>query len=342
MKHNCSSLSRDTIYSRTFLDALREQLREWSLTLFDPQSGGFRCNDDIGPNVLSTTDIVWIRYAAGDPDAGAPDRDRIVRYLQGKQDPRTGKILHDPGPAGQGHSDGHAFWQAVRALRILGAQLAHFPTNLEPMLSPSGLDAWFARFNWDGPTDGRRGNHHEILGFIPVIVSIADDELTEVLFRNLAQQQNPQTGTWPRAKTNISRTFAYTALHMATGRMPNFPQRIVDEMLRLQNENGLWDAELPGFGTMDSAYLLVRLAQRIGYRQDEAVAALRRLSVAMRRIFAAKQATLLDNTHRTLAVTHTFGLLQEAFPDEYRSERPYRFDWDKLDLYVCEVIRHRH
>jgi len=39
-----------------------------------------------------------------------------------------------------------------------------------------------------------------------------------------------------------------------------------------------------------------------------------------------------------LAVTHTFGLLQEAFPNEYKSERPYRFDWDKLDLYACKVI----
>ena len=57
-----------------------------------------------------------------------------------------------------------------------------------------------------------------------------------------------------------------------------------------------------------------------------------------RRIFAAEQAALLGDTHRMLAVTHTFGLLQEAFPNEYKSERPYRFDWDKLDLYACKVI----
>lgn len=338
MQDDFSLLSQDAVYSPTFLDALRDQLHGWSLTLFDPESGGFCCNQAIGPNVLSTTDVVWIRYATSDPNPGAPDRAKIVHYLQGKQDPMTGKIPHDPGPGGQGHVDGHAFWQAVRALRILGAELSYFPAHLKPVRTPQGLDEWFASFNWDGTAGGRPGYHHEILGIVPLIASVADDQLTEVLFRNLAEQQDPQTGTWPRAKTNISRTFAYTALHMAAGRLPNFPEQIVDEILRLQNDSGLWDAGLSGFGSMDSAYLLVRLARRIAYREDEAVAALRRLSSAMRRIYVAQQAALLDNTHRMVAVAHTFGLLQEAFPDAYHSERPYQFDWDKLDLYVCQVI----
>jgi hypothetical protein len=363
MKDNFALLSRDTVYSPTLLDALRDQLHEWSLTLFDPESGGYRCNDEIGPNILSTTDVVWIRYAVNDPNLGAPDRDSIVRFIQGKQDPITGKIPHDPGPAGQRHSDGHAFWQAVRALRILGAEPLYFPAHLKPMLTKSGMDAWFAGFNWDGAaderrtgipwattgrssgtnldggTDERRGNHHEVLGLIPGVVSVGDEELTDNLFRNIAKQQSPETGTWPRAKTNISRTFAYTALHMSAGRLPNMPEGILDEVLRLQSEEGLWDKPLPGFHTMDSTYVLVRLPPRIGgYRQEEALAALHKLSEAMRRMYATGQATLLDNTHQMLAVAHTFGLLQEAFPEEYRSERPYRFDWDKLDLYVCQVI----
>lgn len=331
-------LLRDTIHSATFLDALRDQLHDWSLALYDPASGGYRRNAEIGPNILSTTDVIWLRYAANDDDLGAPDRERVGRYIQGKQDPGSGKITHDPKPAGQGHSDGHAFWQAVRALRILGAQLAHYPAHLAPMLTPAGLDAWFAGFDWSGEPGERRGNHHEVLGLIPGIVSVADDALTDALFRNIAMQQNPLSGTWPRARTNISRTFAYTALHRSAGRLPRMPERILDEILRLQNAQGTWDTGLPGFGTMDSAYLLVRIPGIIGYREDDAIAALRRLSAAMRDVFAAEQPAILDNTHRTLAVTHTFGLLQEAFPDAYRSQRPYRFDWDKLDLYACEVI----
>ena len=334
-------LTPEQVDSRCFLDHLRDQLRAWSVALYDPESGGFRRNAEIGPSVLSTTDIVWIRYAAHDPEPGAPDPDRVAQYLQARQDPETGRISHDPGPGGQGLSDGHAFWQTVQALRILGAQLPHFPRHLEPMMTPAGMDGWFAQFDWDGHNDERRGSHHEILGLVPVIASLADHDLTEVLYRNMAAQQNPETGTWPRAGTNISRTFACTALHMAAGRLPSMPEAIVDEMLRLQKGSGTWDAGLPSFGTMDAAYVLVRLPPRVGYRETEAAAALRRLSAAMRRVYAAEQPAILDDPHGTLAVTHTFGLLQEAFPEEYPSARPYRFDWDRLDLYVCDVITRR-
>lgn len=334
-------LSRDAVHSRAFLDLLREQLHAWSLALYDPASGGFRRNEQVGPNLLSTTDIVWLRYAINDPQLGAPDREAIVRFLQGKQDPRTGKFPYESSEMALGHCDAHAFWQAVRALRILGAEPLHFPAHLEPVLTPAGLDAWFARFDWDGYTNEhpRHASHHEVLGIIPAIASLNDPALTEALFRNIAKQQNPQSGTWPRAATSISRTFAYTALHMAAGRLPNMPEKILDATLSLQRESGIWEAELPGFTSMDSAYLLVRLPPRIGgYRQAEATAALRRLGEAMRRIYAQEQATILNDTHRTLGVTHTFGLLQEAFPEEFPSERPYRFDWDKLELYACEII----
>ena len=364
--HSYPTLARQEVYSPAFLDAFRDQLHAWSLALYDPASGGFRRNHEIGPNVLSTTDAIWIRYANNDPDLGAPDRDAIVRYIQGKQNPQTGKVPHDPGPAGQGHSDGHAFWQAVRALCVLNAQLVHFPAHLEPVLTPAGLEAWLAEFDWDAGASGhwtgtpwatqaqpseasqggdgglRRGNHHEILGIVPAIASLGDPELTDTLFRGIARQQHPVVGTWPRAGTNISRTFAYTALHLSAGRLPNMPEKILDEALQLQRDNGLWDHPLPGFHTMDATYLLVRLPSRLGgYRQAEATAALRRVGEAMRRIYAAEQATLLDNTHQTLSVVHTFGLLQEAFPDEYPSSRPYRFDWDKLELFACEVIARR-
>lgn len=55
--------------------------------------------------------------------------------------------------------------------------------------------------------------------------------------------------------------------------------------------------------------------------------------------FLKNQRYFENNPHRMLAVTHTFGLLQENFPDEYHSEQTIRFDWDKLDLYYCEIIQ---
>ncbi len=287
---------------------------------------------------MSTTDVVWMRYASGNPDVGAPDRSGIVHFLQAKQDCATGKVCHDPVPSGKGYCDGHAFWHTVRALNILEADLAWFPSHLAPMLTPLGLGAWFDSFAWDGTADKPRGNHHEVLGLIPAVASVRDERVLEMLFRKINEQQNRTTGTWPSDCTNISRTFAYASLHLAAGRLPVRPEGIVDEILRLQTTEGLWDHSLPGFHTMDATYLLVRLPSRIGYREKDAQTSLRKASDAMRRVFAERQADLMQDTHRMVAVVHTFGLLQEAMREEYPSERPYRFGWDDLDMYVCRVM----
>jgi hypothetical protein len=39
-----------------------------------------------------------------------------------------------------------------------------------------------------------------------------------------------------------------------------------------------------------------------------------------------------------MPVVYMFSLLQEAFPDRFPSERPYRYDWDKPSMYRCKVI----
>jgi hypothetical protein len=285
---------------------------------------------------MGVTDIVWLRYASNQADCGAPDRAAVVAHIQGRQEAGSGLVCHAPR---DGHSNGHAFWQTVRALRILGADILHFPKHLRPMCTPAGLQAWFDGFDWDGQQGERPGNHHELLGLIPIVVSLGDREMTDTVFRNLAAQQNTVTGTWPRSQTNISRSFAYTALHLSAGRIPGMPERIVDEFLRLQMDSGLWDKNLPHFATMDSVYVLARLPKRLGYREADATTALRRTAKALREVYVWEQEKILAHTHRTLAVTHTFGLLQEAFPEEFPSERPYRFDWDRLDLYDSGTIR---
>jgi hypothetical protein len=329
---NSPAISREVASSRRFLDCLREGLDLWSASLFDVASGGFRQSHESDVDLLSSTDVVWMRYAANSADAGAPDRSRIVAYLRGAQDPVTGRISYQAG--GQGHNDGHAFWMTVRALAILGGQIAHFPAHLQPMMTAEGLAAWFDSIDWVTPG---RSHHHDVLGLVPVVVS--EGNLAEVFLQKIGEQQDPATGAWPRNDMSISRTFAYTAIHRAAGKLPRMADAIVDNILRLQKPSGIWEEDLPGYNTMDSAYVLVRLPRLIGHREAEATVALQRLSAAMRLLIVDAQRDIFANPHRLLAVTHTFGLLQEAFPDEYPSERPYRFDWDKLEMFQCDVIR---
>lgn len=323
------------IHSDGFLDALREGLHNWSVALFDPATGGFRQNDTIGVNPMSSTDMIWIRFATHDLHVGEPDPDAIRAYLQGIQEPDTGRIRHDQGPGGQGHCDAHAFWQTVRVLNIIGAQLLHPPRFLAPVLTPDGLARWFDSFDWRA---GGNGNHHEVLGLVPVLASLNDPAWTEVFFQKIVEQQNPENGAWPVGRTNISRTFAYTTLHLATGRIPPMPEKILDTLLELQNDEGVWESIPTRFHTMDAIYVLTRLAPRIGYREDDAVAALAKANAMMRDMFIQHQDYYCGNPHSMLAMTHTFGLLQETFPNDYPSEHPYRFGWDLPELYHSAVI----
>ena len=329
-------IPREVIFGHDFLDQLREAQRAWSIALFDPHSGGFRQNDEIGVNTMSSTDMVWIRHATHDPEPGAPDKDKVIGYLEGAQDPETGKVCHARGPAGQHHCDAHALWQTVRALNILGGRLRHFPHHLRGLVTPGGLEAWFDSIDWDSRL---HSNHHEVLGILPLLVSLDSKEWTEVFYQKLGEQQDAASGAWPRGRTNISRTFAYTSIHLAGDRLPRYPEKIIDTILALQRATGFWDGPRPAFHTMDAAFLLVRLPTLVSHREAEARESLRRLAKAVREDFAQHQAYYAGNPHKMSAITHTFGLLQEAFPEEFASDPRYRFDWGDPWVYVCDVIR---
>jgi hypothetical protein len=316
------------------LDRLRDKIHTWTESLWDDARGGFRQNAEIGVNLMSTTDVAWLRYAVNDPDLAGGHRDAWVRWLQQAQDPKTGIVRYNPADGGLVHSDGHALWHTVRALNILGGQLLHFPHYLRGVMTAKGLAAWFDSIDWDSG----RSNHHEVLGLVPLLANLNDPEWADTLYGKIAEQQNPQTGGFPRSKLNISRTFAYTALHRATDRMPPHAEKIVDLMLAAQQPDGFWQGQ-PAFYTMDAAFILLRLPPLLSRRQDESRRALQRLADALAPFYRENQERLHQHTHRVLAIVHTFGLLQEAFPDRFPSERPFRFDWDKPSMYRCDVIR---
>lgn len=316
------------------LDAFREDVFRWSESLWDEAAGGYRQNDKVGANLMSSTDFAWIRYAVNEPNLFAGHREKWVGYLQQFQDARTGNVAYNAPPGGHTHNDGHALWHTTRALRILGSELPRFPDVLRPVMTVPGLRAWFDARDWEGTA-----HHHEVLGLVPLLANQNNADWTAALYEKIREQQNPATGGWPKKQTNISRTFAYSALHQATGRLPPQPEKVVDLMLAMQGDSALW-GEQATFNTMDAAWVLVRLPAKIAHRQAEARDALARLGRAMRQYVATQfVAVCAEGTHRMLSIAHTLGLLQEAFPEEFPSERPYRFGWDDPRMYYCAAIR---
>lgn len=322
------------------LDAIRDEIRDWSESLYHEQDGlgGYRSGPGRCVNLLSTTDVAWLRYATHDlDDLDDARRAAWVRWIRGRQDANDGHFEYTAA-VGEGnmHSHGHAFWHANRALGILGSEIAVFPSYLRPAMTVDGLAAWFAAWRAQA-----RRTHHDILGLVPILANTANRAWVELFYEELAGQQDSDTGTWPKGpETNISRTFACTCIFRATGRMPPQPEKIINAMLSLQCADGFWrERNHSSFSTMDAIYILVRLPQVIGYRTNEATQALAKIEKSLTAMYAAEKKTLMGNTHSMLAVVHALGLLREAFPGHFSAARPWRFDWDKPELFACELLK---
>lgn len=322
---------------RVDLDEIREQALAWLISLWEEKDGcgAFRLSRRRPANLLSATDAAWLAYCLDGLPALASFRPGWIKWLQAKQNPDTGEVVHDPDPnGGYVHVRGHAFWHTIRALNILGAQLNTFPRYLRPVLTSAGLHAWFAA--------NPRGNCHETLGLVPILASQNDAQWIEGFYAELGRQQDPVSGLWAGESDQMSHNFAFTALHCAVGRLPAHLDKII-KLARDFSQNAPFgtDGSCPGFKTMDATYMLVRLPRLAKQGQAEAQSALSKMACRFIDFFKNDWPAWdqRDNdTHRLLANLHTLGLLAEAFPEWFHCTRQWRFDWDRTEMYRCELI----
>jgi predicted Rdx family selenoprotein len=142
-------LTEEQVMGPRFLDCLREAVEHWSLSLYDPTTGGFG-------SLAVTSDVIWSRYAVNAKDPGAPDRERIIAFINDQ--------------IGSGHNHGHRFWMAIRSLRILDGQPAKAPKAYAALQTAASFGA-HARAIIEGRSGG---GHHSILGLLPLVVSSGD------------------------------------------------------------------------------------------------------------------------------------------------------------------------
>ncbi len=293
---------------------------------FAYQRGGYPC-------VMGTCDAAWIFYALAADDSAAKYGDRAADWLLSKARP-DGSYFHDYPPkhsTSYRHSGGHAFWMVRRALTIYGRRADGVPAWLEPLLSSEALAAWFDAADWHVETS----NHHNILALIPAMLYSTDPAWKDVFYGKLAAMQDPG-GWWSDHadhSINISRTFAFTALFTADDRTPPMPRELLEKVRSSQRPDGHFDKmNAPDYHTMDAAYILWRLGNRIGLPFDEREEALRRVLHAVEAHLAEVPVSAMA-THHLAAVLHTLGLLAEAFPDEVQTSVPWRFDWDRAEMF---------
>jgi hypothetical protein len=296
-------LTEEQVMGPRFLDTLRGALEHWSLERFDPKTGAFG-------TLADTSDVIWIRYACHADDVGAPDRQKTIAYLDG-QIPN----LH-----------GHQLWMAVRAMRILGGEPSRVPACYAPLTTPAAFEAFVRKH-----IVRERAHHHEILGMLPLVVSSGDAKYVDALIGAIgdSQQDDGRFGDY-------SRTFAYASIHLAVGRLPPRPDRLAAGYAAADDRAAISFGFGGGYHEMDDLFMMVRFLPAVKHSASQRTRdALRAGLPKTRQAFLEAQHKLVGSPHQLLAAIHILGLLEEAAPDELPSRLPFRFDWDRLELYKC-------
>lgn len=310
------------------LDSMRNDLTAWAESLWLDDVGAFRNGDAPGPSLRGSLFMTYILYSMDAVDVTLVDKARWATWIQAQQNDQDGSFIF----AGEPNRRGIALWNAVRGLNILGSQILKFPEYQCDAMTENGLGVWFEAWKASG------NSHHEVLALVPTLASHPNEDWVEVFFDELAQQQDLERGTWPQGTTNISRTFAYSLIHMGMSRVPPQAEKIVDAMLGLQDEDGFWHGK-PGFSTMDAVYLLSHLAKKIGWRERDAEMALHRVLDALIPYYEKHVESAKLDTHQFSAIVQTFALLSEALPERFSTSYTWRFGWSNREIWQCDVIK---
>ena len=173
-------LTEEQVMGPRFLDHVREAVEDWARKRYDQKTGGFG-------SLLHTTDMIWSRYAVNAKDLGAPDRERMIAYLDAQVPAQTGHLL----------------WMSVRAMRILGGE----PSSLPRVYADKRTAESFGAFARDHIGSNR--HHHVILGMLPLVVSSGDPQYVDALVDAIRSAPREKPELWPG---DYSRRFAYSAV----------------------------------------------------------------------------------------------------------------------------------
>lgn len=315
------------------LNSIRDDLIGWAKSLWHENAGAFRNGNGSDAHLPGSLFIAYILYAVDGLNDTGIDIARWTAWIRAQQNEKDGSFAFPPPIGSSIPRKGIALWNAKRVLGILGGDLDRFPEYQREACTIDGLRDWFR--GWAALGD----SHHEILALAPIAISHPDDAWRDTFFEELDDQQHPHLGFWPKGDKppNISRTFAYTLLHLGMNRVPSNPEGIIDTILSLQSGDGLWQGGT-GFSTMDAIYLLSRLPRRTGHREPDAKAALSKTADRVIPIFHDLDAQDRSDTHRFTAPVLALALLSQALPDRFTSSQVWRFAWEDPTFWKSGTI----
>lgn len=221
---------------------------------YDPHDlrGDFSYQRGQARDLYGSADVVYLLWTAGQiEDRTTPEgRAAWAALIQSYQDPATGWFTRGNETL---HFKEHATAYATGALALLGARPRDpFRWAHKITASREATGRWLSGIWWDEVWEGSHQGGGVAASLL--MTDAAPDQWFDWYLDWLDREVNPRTGLWQRAFFNrfterptmhdLGGAAHFWWIYQHRGRPIPCPERVIDTVLALQLESGLWDRKL--------------------------------------------------------------------------------------------------
>lgn len=313
----------------------RERVGRHCETLLDPGGppGCYRSGRGQRPDLYSSVDVALMRTIMGEnllETLAEDERAGWCNHLNSFVNHNFGEPTDGTYFDSLGHSVFHANGQVVGALGVLGGKQP-FPVRLyEQFDTPAKVENWLDGINW---AQQWPSSHLFWGGMVCFSFSAAcTPDWVEAVIGWLDTHLDSQTGWWRRGAAHADRNQPLGGgahiwpIYQHQGRAHPYPDRLIDSILGLQGEDGLWNAagrnrgdELPHhhYLELDALYGLVLGRQWApDYRARDIESSAHRYGDLIEKLWRGERIFEL-HPHWILSFVGALGLLQRLLPDRF-------------------------
>jgi hypothetical protein len=284
-----------------------------------------------------TTDMLISRFTMGDLFLSEAEKDEwaaVINRFQ-RKDGWYAK-------SHTSHSREHTTAYATAALALLGRSPARpFAWARTILRDEASMERWIGGPYWSIVWPGS----HAVSG-VPAALAMtggAPERFFDWYFAWLDREADPASGFWRRGlvhrfglvprptKHDMGGAFHMFYVYERFGRAWRYPERVVDESLRLQRRNGLWDGDTPYCIDLDGLYCALRSSRNSGgYREVDVLAAAKAFLATAERVLNDHDSLFVGypNSHRLTGALSAVAECALFFPELVRTPRPWRQSLD--------------
>ena len=319
-----------TRFQEELYPAWEKQFSSGGTGEFSYKPGGSTCS-------YGTTDMLISRYIINDLELSENEKDTWAAVINRFQNE---KGWYDKSHTT--HHKEHTTAYAVAALRLIG-RMPGKPLfwGASILKERASMEKWINNVNWSIIWPGS----HVVTG-VPAALAMTGEGTEEFFkwyFYWLDQTADPASGFWCRGlvhklgiigkptKHEMGGAFHMYYVYEFFGRQWKYPERIVDQTLRLQHANGLWDKDVTYCIDLDGIYCLTRSSRNAaGYRKDDVRSAVIRYLETAEKTLNDKDFLFskYSNSHRLTGALEALAECQKFYPELVRTVKPWRESLD--------------